>query len=372
MRLSVFILSGLLAAPLAGADSNHEFNGHTKLRFIAQAFPDNSVFRNEYGSHAENLESDLRLNFSAARGRWSFDSAYQLFALHGDAIRWSGDGERLFNLSDVIHEDNRTIIAHRLDRLSLAYSSDKAVVRFGRQALSWGNGLFYTPMDLVNPFNPAAIDTEFKSGDDMLYAQYLRDSGDDVQGAVVFRRDPASGDVASAQATTALKYHGFAGEREYDVLVAENFGDTVVGIGGAASLGGAVLRADLVVTDTADDSDVRFVTNLSYAWLWRGRNVSGAAEYFYDAGENYLAGSVMVELSPLWTVTPTMLLNASDPSALFQLMTSHSLGDNLSFLGSLNVPIGASGTEFGGPKSGAPGQYLALDWGVFAQLAWYF
>ena len=29
------------------------------------------------------------------------------------------------------------------------------MVRVGRQALSWGNGLSYAPMDLVNPFDPA-------------------------------------------------------------------------------------------------------------------------------------------------------------------------------------------------------------------------
>ncbi len=80
----------------------------------------------------------------------------------------------------------------------------------------------------------------------------------------------------------------------------------------------------------------------------------------------------MIEMSPLWTITPTLIGNVDDPSALFQFVTQYSLGDDLTFLGSLNIPFGSNGTEFGGPESGVPGRYLSFDAGVFAQLAWYF
>jgi len=403
MRTSVALLLIFAAANLLADDTGYEFNGHTKLRLIGQWYPADSVFTADAGSESLDLESDLRLNFSASNGRWRFDTAYQLFALHGDTVASPNDDRRLFDLSDVIHEEGRTIVAQRLDRLWVGYANDKAVVRFGRQALSWGNGLFYAPMDLVNPFNPAAIDTEFKSGDDMLYMQYLRDSGDDLQAAIVFRRDPISGDVESDQATATLKYHHFAGDKEYDILIGDSYGDTVLGIGAAGSVGGAILRADLVVTDTSGETYVQVVSNLSYSWSWGGKNVSGAVEYYFNgfgqhdsqydpaslaqnpdllerlsrselftAGRNYLAGSMMIELLPLWSVTPTLLVNASDPSALLQLMSSYSLSDNMTFLGSINLPIGPNGSEIGGAEAVVPGQYRSIDWGVFAQLAWYF
>jgi hypothetical protein len=63
-------------------------------------------------------------------------------------------------------------------------------------------------MDLVNPFDPASIDTEYKAGDDMLYVQYLQDNGNDMQAAYVFRRDVLTGDAKSDQATAAIKYQG--------------------------------------------------------------------------------------------------------------------------------------------------------------------
>ncbi len=95
----------------------------------------------------------------------------------------------------------------------MGYTGDKAVARFGRQALTWGNGMIYTPMDILNPFDPAAVDKEYKLGDDMLYGQYARDNGDDLQGVVVFRRNLETGDVDQDWSSFALKYHGFVALR---------------------------------------------------------------------------------------------------------------------------------------------------------------
>jgi hypothetical protein len=399
-------------------DVSYEYGGHTKLRVVGQTFPDNSLFHDLAGASSADIGGSVRLDFKASTGRWTFDTAYQFIALYGDSVEYSravpagggvfparlpNDDRRLFDLTDVIHDESKTAVLHRLDRLWLGYSSEKAVLRFGRQALTWGNGLFYSPMDLVNPFDPAAIDTEFKTGDDMLYAQYLRDNGDDIQGAAVFRRDLTSGDVASDRGTVAVKYHGIAGESEYDVLVATSYDDTVVGIGGVRSIGGAVLQGDLVITDTSDQSYIQIVANLSYSWMWGDKNVSGLIEYYFSEfgqhdgqydplslarnpdllkrlargelfalGRNYVAGSVTVELSPLWTMTPTLLTNVDDISALLQLITQYSLGDNMTLLGSLNIPLGDDGTEFGGIESGSPDVYLSTDAGVFAQIAVYF
>ncbi|MGI9238995.1 MAG: hypothetical protein ACR2QZ_16465 [Woeseiaceae bacterium] len=418
MRLSLFIFIVLLSATEYARAIEAEFGGHTKVALASQAYPEQSLFRDLVGSDTLDLRGDLRLNLKARATRWSFDADYQLLVLNGDSVELGrsvpagtdiffpglpNDDRRLFDLTDVIEDDGKTLLLHRLDRLSIGYTSEKSVVRFGRQALSWGNGLFYAPMDLVNPFDPATVDTEYKAGDDMLYIQYLRDNGHDVQGVHVLRRDPASGDIESSQATTAVKYHGFAGEAEFDVLLADHFGDTVVGIGAGKSVGGAVWRGDLVATHTDDDTTIQLVTNLTYSWNWYGRNISGAVEYFYNGfgqrsdaydpislggnpdlvdrvtrgelfsiGRHYVAGSVLIEMTPLWGLTPTVLANVADPSGLFQLVSNYSLSDNMTLLASINVPMGPKGSEFGGVDAGQPDRYLSGGAGLFAQIAWYF
>ncbi len=414
--------SGLLllfvsVAAVAG-EATTEVGGHIKANVTTAVYPDDSVIRDVVGASSVDLLSDNRLNLEWRKDGFAFDAAYQLFGIAGDRLEIGAnlppgagalfpllpdDDRRLFDLTRVVSEGSDTALLHRMDRFWVGHSGAKTVLRFGRQALTWGNGLFYAPMDLVNPFDPATIDTEYKFGDDMLYGQYLRDNGEDLQAAIVFRRDPLTGDVEADEGTFALKYHGFAGAYEYDLLAAQSFGDPVLALGGGRDIGGAVWRADLVVTDTDSDTYLQFVTNFSYSWVFGGKNMSGSVEYFYSGfgqrageysadelvsnpdlldrlvrgqlftlGRHYLAGSVLIEMTPLWTVTPVLFANAADPSALLQLTTTYSVSDNISVLGSLNVPIGPSGSEFGGIDAGVPGRYLSTGPGIFAQFAWYF
>ena len=393
----------IICPGLATAEGKTEFGGHTKLQATGQTYPTDSVFHDLYGNSSLDTQGDLRLNIEYRSGGWTFAANYQLAALFGDTFSLPDDRRRFFDLTSVISNGEESALAHRLDRLWVGYSSEKTVLRFGRQALSWGNGLFYAPMDLVNPFDPAAIDTEYKAGDDMLYLQYLQDSGADIQGAYVIRRDAISGNAVGSAATVAMKYHGFVGEGEIDILVARHYGDDVLGFSASHGLGGAHWSGDLVVTDTDIDTYVQLSTNLSYSWIWAGKNMSGAIEYHFNGfgqqsgrydpsslannsdllsrlirgesftvGRHYLAGSVMIELTPLWSVSPTLLMNASDPSGLLQLITNYSLSDNMILLGSLNFPLGSSGTEFGGVETGVAGRYFSSDGGVFIQFAWYF
>lgn len=403
VRLSLLTLLAAIPALAGAVEGKTEFGGHTKLRVVGQSYPPDSLFRDLYGSSSILTQGDLRLNIEYRQSGWTFNTNYELAALAGESFALPDDSRRFFDLTSVIDRGGESALVHRLDRLWVGYSSEKTVVRFGRQALSWGNGLFYAPMDLVNPFNPATIDTEYKAGDDMLYVQYLQPNGSDIQGAHVIRRDFPSGDVDSDVTTTALKYHGFLGEGEFDVLVARHYGDDVLGIGAGRGLGGAHWSVDFVLTDTTLDTVVQLSTNLSYSWNWAGKNMSGVIEYHFNgfgqhsgsydpvalagnpdllkrlsrgesftAGRHYLAGSVLIEMTPLWNVSPTLLVNVSDPSGLLQLITNYSLSDNMTLLGSLNVPLGSSGSEFGGVESGLTGRFLSSLGGVFAQWAWYF
>ncbi len=409
-------LAPLLLLALAGTSpaADSEFSGHIKARALAERFPSDSLFADLAGSQSLDLESDLRLNLRWRDRAWSVEANAQLFALHGDRIEYTrnlignlafpvqrlpDDARRLFDLTTVLSDSGKTATLARFDRMSLTWTGEKAVLRFGRQALSWGNGLFYGPMDLVNPFDPATIDTEFKVGDDMLYAQYLKDNGNDVQAAWVVRRDPASGRIAGDTATHAVKYHGLAGAAEYDLLLAHHYGDAVLGVGGSAGVGGAVVRGDVVLTRTSGRAYAQFVSSINYSWTALSKNVTGGIEYYFNGfgsggtyapgtrpalderlargelftlGRHYLAATLTIEVSPLWTVSPLVLTNLRDPSALLQLTTQGSLSDDAVFIATLSVPTGPAGSEFGGIEAGPPGQTLARGPSVFLQLAWYF
>jgi hypothetical protein len=426
--MRVLLVPALLvfAAMSAMADKQqplrYEFGGDIRSRVSLQTFPDNSIIEQFTGPSATDLSSILRLKFAAGKGPWDFQAAGQLFYLYGETTEYSrelaaqapelaalfgrlpNDDRRWWDLTHTIKDTGKTAIIDRFDRLSVGYTSDKVALRFGRQALSWGNGLFFVPMDIVNPFDPAAVDTEYKAGDDMLYGQYLQNNGNDIQATYVVRRNPLTGNVESDQSTMAAKYHGFWGASEYDVLFARQYGEGLLGVGGGRDVGGAVWRADLVLSDTETEGVVtQFVLNTSYSWVWRGKNLSGSLEYYFNGfgqsggcyspaclaqnpellarisrgqlftlGRNYLAGSLLVEVTPLFTVTPNVFWNLGDSSALLQLVTQNSLGDNLLLLGAIGIPVGASGTEYGGIETGLPNTYYSSNLSAFLQLNWYF
>lgn len=401
----------------AAADTDWSFGGHIKYQFIYMDYPQNSIFSDVLGSSAVDNSLETRLKFSARRDHWDFDAHYQFIAIHADTLQLAerlpastlpinkviSDDRRWWDLTYSFGDDDKTAFIHRLDRLSVAYTTDHTVWKFGRQAISWGNGMIFSPMDVFNPFDPAAVDKEYKTGDDMLYGQYLFNNGNDLQGVAVVRRNPRTGDVESDQSSLAFKYHGFLGMNEFDLLAAEHFGDQLLGVGGIANIGGAVWRGDLTWTKTDTEKVFSAATSLSYSWNWGGKNISGLLEYYYNGfgqkdgaysasdllqnpdllrrierGElftlarHYIAASATVEMTPLFMLIPNFFVNLEDPSALAQVVVQYDWKQNLVVLGALNFPIGADGTEYGGIEAPVDGLYFSTGPSLFAQLAWYF
>jgi hypothetical protein len=404
----------LLAATCAQAQLLDFRSGHVKGQYLLGTYPDDSLLRELIGTPSHDLNGDLRLLVDGRKNGWSWQADYQFIVRSGDTVEIGGqvpgsillpganleDDRRLMDLTHVISENDERVILHRLDRLHLGYTGEKAVARIGRQAVSWGNGLIYNPVDFFNPFDPAAVDKEYKTGDDMFYGQYLQDSGNDWQLVSVWRRDE-DGNTDSDVNSNALKYHAFVGERELDVLLARHFEDQIASLGGVSNWGGAILRGDVMVTHTDLDTYTSLVANLSYSWTWGGKNVSGVAEYFFNGlglreedydelgesydlvvriargelftiGRHYLAGGLTVELNPLLNLTPTAFLNLGDASGLVQLAGSYDISQSWQLLFAVNLPFGNDGTEFGGLESGVDSLNLSFGPSLFTQLAFYF
>jgi len=413
------LLLAILLPPLAGAEQlNADWDGHLKTRIHFDSHPTESIFTELGDSTASSIGSDLRLNFSVDNGPWSFDSAWQISANYGDKVALTrelensafsfsdyliNDDRRLMNLTDEIRNDGKFSVFHRLDRLSLTYKKENLVVTLGRQAITWGNGLIFSPMDIVNPFSPTVVDTEYKTGDDMVYGQYLLASGDDIQVAHVFRDKSVINSTVSSATTTAVKYHGMTDNAEYDVLLARSYGATTMGLGASKSLGGAVIRGDAVWIDTMMGHRLQLVMNVTHSWIWGGRNISGTVEYYFNElgqssgrydylslyentellnrlernesftlGRNYLAGGMSIEMNPLWIMMPNVFWNLDDGSAMVQWVTRNSLADNAELVGAVNIPVGPTGSEFRGIDASDSGVYFSSDFSVFLQLAWYF
>ncbi len=400
----------------AAAIDSFNYRGHIKYQSVITNLPANSLLQDFSDDPAIDNNLDLRLNLSGRPGAWNWHADYQLQARRGDRLSLlqknpglgfassslPSDDHRVFDLTRVISEQDGSILAHRLDRLYLSHVTNYTVFIVGRQAVSWGNGLIYNPMDFFNPFDPAAIDTEYKTGDDMIYGQYLLESGDDLQAVWVGRRDDEH-EVSNQVSSLALKYHGFSGNREYDLLIAEHYDQAVIALGGVTGWAQALWRSDIVISQTDAGNVTSAVINWSYSWIAASKNVSATVEYYHNGfgiddgdyspdnlvrhpelvarllrgelftlGVNYLSAAATVELTPLWLLTTSIFNNLDDGSSLVQFLSLHDLQQNLQLILAVDIPTGSDGTEFGGIDSAVPGRPLSVGPTFFAQLAWYF
>jgi hypothetical protein len=407
-----------LACAPAPAD-DWKFGGHVKYQYTHTDYRADDIYAVFGDDPARDHGLDLRLKAENRRGPWDFAAHYELLALNGDTlaarrnvvaagIPFTGvvsglpdDSRRLFDLTHAITERERRAMVHRLDRLSLGHSGARRTLRFGRQAVSWGNGLVFQPLDFVNPFPPLAIDKDYKTGDDMLYGQWLVGERDDLQAILLPRRDPATHHVESDQSTYAVKFRARLVGVDVDLLAARHFSENLAGVGAVKSIGGAVWRLDASFTDLdSGDSATSLVTNLDYSWMWGGKNVYGYAEYFrngvgeadrahyaapgaelsariargelFTLARDYAALGLQVEFTPLFNLYTNVIANLNDSSKFLQLRGVYDWQQDVQLMAGLNLPSGDRGTEYGGVPVAGSSVFVSSGRLVYVRGAVYF
>lgn len=405
-------------SPVAFA-ADWQLGGHAKYQYTYTDYRADDLHAVLGADPAQDHDLDLRLKGEGGSGPWHALVHYEVLALRGDSLRVrraaaplallgggtvSGlpdDRRRLFDLTDSITDRTDTAAVHRLDRLSVGYSTATHTVRFGRQALSWGNGLVFHPLDFINPFSPIAIDKDYKTGDDMLFVQRTLNAGGDVQAIAVPRRDQATHELESEESTYAAKLRLRAGAFDIDLIGARHFGEGLAGLGLVRSVGGAVWRFDTRYTDTENgDGRWSFVTNLDYSWIWSGKNYYGYVEYFrngvgesdparyvapnaalaeriargelFTLARDYAAAGVQVELHPLFNLFNTLIWNLNDGSAFLQVRGIYDWRQNVQLMAGVNVGFGDRGDEFHGIPILGTNAVLAPGRSLFLRAAYYF
>ncbi len=309
------------------------------------------------------------------------------------------DKRRVFDLTQTVKETADYVLWHRLDRLLFSIKASRGDIIVGRQAVTWGNGLIFNPMDLFNPFSPSDTDRDYKMGDDLVSVRFTTQGSGECNLLYVPRRDVRTGEVDFKSSSIAGKTHFFIGDMEMDIMGALHYNETVLGIGAAGYLGDAAWRWDLVWS-TVDDAKngngyVEVVANMDYSWVWFQKNLYGLIEYYHNGlgknnytnamqdpevveridrgelfalGKNYVSGQIQVELHPLLNVYVNVINNVRDPSGIVQPRAVWNATQNSNLQFGANFYYGKQGSEYGGflipgtthHTNAAPSAYVLL------------
>lgn len=239
--------------------------------------------------------------------------------------------------------------AGRIDRLNLKLVIPHLSVTAGRQAITFGNGYLFTPMDLVAPFNPTFIDTEYKPGIDALRAEGFVGTSGQVSGVIAYL-----GSWDREGMAVALQGSATLGVWDVGVFMASIRGDGVYGVSTAGSIGPVSIRGEGTITLPPEEQ--AYYRGLVGADLFFGSGLSLIGEVYYQSlggaeaedylqvatsprfarGELFTMGRYYAALSASYTLTPLVgisafgIVNLQDPSALVGPGVSWSVSGNAS------------------------------------------
>lgn len=271
------------------------------------------------------------------------------------SIPLSGDGvNRRIDLDRTWQHDAGWASRLQVDRLNLSWSGGRLDATLGRQAIGFGRIVIASPLDVIAPFPPEALDTDVRPGVDAL--RVTAHYGLDGQFAAV----AVLGDVSrhdSYLATWAdnhagidlLALGGVLRERPmFGLGLAGSIG--TLGLKGEAALyqgeqvdePGGDLRRHMLIA--AAEGWYRFDSGITLVaqYLHNGAGASDPADYPQVTrsapvqegltallGRHYLLAAPSYEMHPLVTLNGLLIWNLADASWMLRPTLVISLADNL-------------------------------------------
>jgi hypothetical protein len=271
-------------------------------------------------------------------------------------------------------DSSRAYGQHRLHRAALTVAAGNVDVRVGRQRIAWGTGRFWSPLDILNPVSPTALEREERAGVDALLV-------DAKLGPLSRLSLVYAPDHDARRSSRAMLWHGNRKGVDYSVAAGRLRGQDVVGLDLAGQLGSAGIRAEATrQRPTGRDSFTRLMIGLDYAWP---STLTVSVEGYYNgAGSRhrpypdtgvqatdrllglatrYLGLFAGVELSPTLKWNNYWVFNADDSSRALDSRLVWSVQQDLDLTLGLRHFAGNTGSEF-----------ARLPNSALIQLQWFF
>jgi len=355
--------------------------------------PDYSGYAKVFLSATDEAGDAVVDNVERLRLRMAWDVAddVQFKADYEARWRWSERTEsertmdqmptraRFMDLETEHMPGDHVSLAHGLDRLRIRYEPDPCVQwTIGRQAVSWGTGRIWSPVDVFAAFAPTEIDKEEKLGVDVVRVFMSSPSGAsldlvaeplDVDERWTMDPDDSSLAMRIGMHHGEFDLHGYAGVIQSDWIA----GADLAGYAGEAGIHGELMHT--WVEEGHERDYLRTVVGMDYgfavAWsptvaieyFFNGLGEANPEDYVarmqdasvvrvfargiaYNIGREYVGGTVSVQPVGLVIISATTLANLHDASFRQLAAIEWSVAENVDVMAGVDVGYGETPGEF--------------------------
>lgn len=263
---------------------------------------------------------------------------------------------------------------HRLYRAAVTLTCGNVDLKLGRQRIAWGTGRFWSPLDILNPVNPLALEREERVGVDAALLETKL--GPLSRASLVYAPSPDRG-----PASRVMQWHGNAAGVDGSLLAGRLRGLEIAGMDVAGQIGDLGVRAEAArLNPDGGPTFNRWMAGADYAFA---TGLTLSAELYYNgAGSRDPAGYdfaglrsgrvaslatryaglfAAYEITPLLKWMTYAVLNADDRSRAVDSRLVWSIGPAADLTFGVQYFAGAVGSEF-----------AASPDAVQVQLQWFF
>lgn len=362
-----------------------EFSGYAKsLNFFTRTSGftpeqvDDALARREENENVFQSLERIRLRMQAdyklspgerliAKIDYDHQAHFGSFVSTGDfrISKKQAEDRQFLDLSQTFVEKDSAFYEHRLYRASLAYESEKATLEVGRQQIPWGIGHFFTPTDLLNPFNPTQLELDEREGVDAVNLSLKKIAGLNPQ----FVYTPPGRQLHPQRylARVSRDLYGY----EVGLFGGRVKRDHAVGFDIAGNLRDSAVRGEFLYREAELEKDfIKFTVNADYNFP---HNVHALLEYYFNGqgrrepldyqrdrqvrgdiqqlAKNYLALLLGYDLTPLLRIENRTIFNLDDVSLFIRPELQYEIISNLLLTAGAQLFGGDKEDELGQPKN---------------------
>ena len=265
-----------------------------------------------------------------------------------------------FDLDHDYVARNDFVARNRVYRATVSWSGSSTDVKVGRQRVALGTGQFWSPLDLLNPIDPARLERDYRSGVDAVLVERKLGALARMDGVYA----PAT---PSGKSVAAGYLHGNLRGTDYSLLAGRFRGDDAVGADFSTSRSGLGIRGEATLTRPALGSRyARALLGADYVFpntfsltaelYYNGQGTPDPARYdvralfagrLLNLARHYGAIAASYEITPLVKIAGYGVLNADDRSAVLWPRLDYSAAADLDLAAGIQRFVGGASSEYG-------------------------